>query len=86
MLFSGKDAAVVAIAVALGETEAVGDARWKKVKKLTASAAADPKMAINSTDVGQAGALIGRTGTAACFHLFPRLSFSGRCGLPMPFL
>src|SRR6266487_3349957 len=58
----------------------------RKIEKPTAKAAADKSKATTSTDFGQRGALIGRIGAPACFHLFPRLSLSGRAGLPRPSL
>src|SRR4026208_2240367 len=83
MLFSGIAAnALAAVASAAGALVAVVGARLKKIKELITRATVDTRMAINSTDGGQRGAPIGRTGAAACFHLFPRLSFSGRCGFP----
>src|SRR5215469_14819672 len=77
ILFSGIDAAVSVLAGGCGTTVA---SRRKKIAipKATADAI---KAAVNN-NVGQRG---GRTATPFCFHLL-RLSFSGVCGLPKPFL
>src|SRR4029077_14162549 len=85
MLFSGIDPPASAT---LSEEVCaiVGDPRRKRIEKLVAKARADTNKAAISANFGQRGALIGRTGTAACFHLLPRLSFSGTCGLPTPSL
>src|SRR5262249_45245114 len=82
MLFSGINAPAPAIA-----SDALcvvgGEARRKSIEKLIAKPIADASRAAISTNLGQRGALIGRTTAPdACFHLLPRLSFSGRCGLP----
>src|SRR4030095_6876230 len=58
MLFSDIEGAVSERFCAV-----VGGARWKKIKKLTASATADPSTASNNTDFGKRDALMGRTGT-----------------------
>src|SRR6476469_2495571 len=79
MLFSGTKVA--------GLERSVIDPRRKKRKKLMAKARADRSKVRNSNDFGHRGALIGRTDpSVVCFHLLPRLSFSGRAELPRPSL
>src|SRR6266480_1308222 len=80
--FSGIAAGLASEDPRLGE----GTRQRRKIEKLTARTAANKSKAITSTDFGQRAALIGRIGAPACFHLFPRLSLSGRAGLPRPSL
>src|SRR6266545_2591755 len=81
MLFSGMDPPASAT---LSEAfcAIIGDPRRKRIEKLVAKTRADTNKTAISANFGQRGARIGRTGTAACVHLLPRLSFSGTCGLP----
>src|SRR5512132_4436846 len=79
MLFSG----IAASAPATGPLVVViGGARLKKIRELITTATADTTKAIESTTLGQRGAVIGRTLTADGGLLLPRRSFSGTCGLP----
>src|SRR6266513_1179173 len=82
MLFSGIGAgALVTIAPGAATAADDRDLGWKKINELTTSAIVDTSKATISTNLGERGALIGRTAPGACFHLL-RLSFSGTCGLP----
>ena len=86
MLFSGIDATAPATPSG-GDCAIVGELRRKKIEKLIAKARADTNKAATSARFCQRGTLSGRTSAPdACFHLFPRLSFSGTRGLPRPSL
>ena len=82
MLFSGIGVGkAVAIASGSADVDDGADTRWKKISELMTRATADTSKVTTSAILGQRGKLIGRTADA-CFDLFPRLSFSGTCGLP----
>src|SRR5437762_3071959 len=73
------------VAVVSGRVDMIadGDARWKNIKELIAKATAETTKTAVSTYLGQRGVMSGRMLTPdVCFHLLPRLSLSGRCGLP----
>src|SRR6266700_6308509 len=81
MLFSGRNAAPAIPPEALCAIG--GEPRRKRIEKPVAKAIADISKVAISANLGQRGALTGRIAPVdACFHLLPRLSFSGRCGLP----
>src|SRR5947199_10158955 len=83
MLFSGiATRALAAGAPGTGALVAGSGARLKKIKELITRAIADTSKVTVSTILGHRGALIGRTLTPGGRFLFPRLSFSGICGLP----
>src|SRR5438105_15629206 len=60
--------------------------RRRKITEVTAKTRIDRDRATITADLGQLVGLIGRTTADFCFHLLPRLSFSGKVGFPRPSL
>src|SRR5206468_12311609 len=82
MLFSGIGNPTAA-AFPEEERATAGEPRREKTEKLIAKATAETSKTAVSTYLGQRGVMTGRMLTPdVCFHLLPRLSLSGRCGLP----
>src|SRR5205809_4453068 len=82
ILFSGIETATLPSA---DTCLMLGDSRRRKIETVIANATAETSEAAVSRNFGDQGGLTGRGEAAFCFHL-RRLSLSGICELPRPFL